>query len=89
MSPLERKQCIIDRLTQALSPQFLEVTDDSHLHLGHPGARDGASHFSLTICCQQFEGMPLIERHRLVYHVLADLIPHEIHALKMRANTPH
>lgn len=88
MTPVERKQCIIDRLTQGLSPEFLEVTDDSHLHHGHPGARDGASHFSLTIVCQQFESIPLIQRHRLIYGLLADLIPHEIHALKIQANTP-
>lgn len=86
MTPEERKQCIIERL-QALSPLTLDVTDDSHLHQGHPGARSGASHFSVNITSLQFDGLSLIEKHRLIYSLLGDLIPQEIHALKIKAQS--
>lgn len=86
MTPEARKKTIIDRLEKALSPTSLIVTDDSHLHKGHPGAQSGASHFSLDITSTAFEGHSLIERHRKIYDLLGDLIPHEIHALKIKAS---
>lgn len=71
-----------------LSPESLEVFDDSHEHAGHAGARDGGGHYQLVIVSREFAGKPQVARHRLVYQALADLMPGRIHALAIRAYTP-
>ena len=75
---------IRDRLREAFHPTALEIIDDSHLHHGHPGAKDGGAHFTVTIASSAFQNKPLIVQHRLVYEVLADLIPSKVHALKLQ-----
>lgn len=82
-TPEERANIIQTRLEAAFSPSELVVTDESHLHIGHAGAKEGASHFSVKIKCAKFENLPLIEKHRLIYRELVDLIPKEIHALRI------
>lgn len=74
-------------LAAALAPASLEVRDDSHLHAGHAGAREGR-HFSVTICSTRFEGLGRVGRHRLVYDALASLMPRGIHALAIEARSP-
>ena len=78
----------IDRvLRAALQPQSLQVTDDSHLHAGHAGARDG-SHFTVAAVSERFTGLSRLARHRLVYDALGPLGPLGIHALAIQASTP-
>lgn len=72
----------------ALSPESLDIRDDSALHAGHAGARDGAGHFSVTIVAAAFAGQPMIKRHRLVYESVASMMPREIHALSIDARAP-
>lgn len=74
---------IESRVRAALDPQILEVTDESHLHAGHPGARDGRGHFHLRIASARFEGLSAVARHRLVYEALGDLLATDIHALRI------
>jgi len=76
------------RLTAALSPQHLEVRDDSRLHSGHPGARAGGGHYSVVVVAAAFEGMGLLERHRLVYSLLEEEMKLTIHALALRTLAP-
>lgn len=83
----KRKQWIEDKL-KALEPTELSVIDESHLHLGHEGAKSGASHFYVIIVSAQFKGLSPVARHQLVYAQLNEFIPHEIHALKLRTLTP-
>jgi BolA protein len=83
----KRKQWIQERL-EKLNPLSLTIIDESHLHVGHEGAKGGASHFALQIVSAQFSGLSLIKRHQLVYAQLKDYIPHEIHALKIKALSP-
>jgi BolA family transcriptional regulator, general stress-responsive regulator len=80
-------QDIEQALAQALQPSELAVRDDSHLHAGHAGAREGR-HFSVTICSTRFEGLGRVGRHRLVYDALASLMPRGIHALAIEARAP-
>lgn len=72
----------------ALAPQRLDLLDESGRHIGHAGAKDGGSHFHLTIVSQQFGGLGRLARHRLVYGALGDLFPGKIHALAIDARTP-
>lgn len=74
-------------LRQALQPAALQVVDDSHLHAGHAGAREGR-HFTVHIRCEAFAGKPRVVRHRLVYDALAALFPQGIHALAIVARAP-
>ena len=71
-------------LQAALQPQSLAVTDDSHLHAGHEGAKSG-KHFTVHIRGACFAGLSHVQRHRLVYDALRDLIPQGIHALAIKA----
>jgi BolA protein len=75
-------------LRDALQPLELEVRDDSHLHAGHAGAREGR-HFSVRVVSERFAGTTRIARHRLVYHALDPLISRGIHALAIDARAPH
>jgi len=72
----------------ALSPEALEIRDDSHMHVGHEGARDGRGHFSVDITSAAFEGMAPLARHRRVYAALGDMMQTDIHALQIQARTP-
>ena len=74
-------------LRAALAPSALEVQDDSHLHAGHAGAREGR-HFSVRIVSPRFQGLGRVARHRLVYDALHSLMPRGIHALAIDARVP-
>ena len=73
-------------LTDAFSPDDLLVKDQSHLHAGHAGARDGRGHFEVVIVARQFSGLSRIECHRLIYDALGSLMETDIHALSIRAS---
>ena len=74
-------------LREALAPQYLEVQDDSHLHAGHAGAREGR-HFSVVITAEAFRGQSRLRRHRLVYDAVASLMAQGIHAIAIDARVP-
>ena len=67
----------------ALGPLDLHIEDDSARHAGHAGAASGGGHYNLRMTSALFEGKTRLERHRLVYDALADLMQREIHALAM------
>jgi BolA protein len=79
---------IRERLEGALAPTQLVVTDDSHLHAGHEGARDGRGHFSVKITSAAFAGKPPLARHRAIYAALGDMMVEDIHALAIEARAP-
>lgn len=70
-----------------LTPDALEVVDDSDKHVGHAGARDGG-HYRVVIVSREFTGKSAVARHRLVYRALSDLMPGRIHALSLQAYAP-
>ena len=74
-------------LRAGLQPAQLEVQDDSHLHAGHAGAREGR-HFTVRLTSDRFAGLGRVARHRLVYHSLVQLVPQGIHALAIEARAP-
>ncbi|WP_174292656.1 BolA family protein [Sphingomonas bacterium] len=77
------------RLTAALSPTNLLVSNDSHLHAGHAGHDgSGESHFSVRIESAAFAGQSRVARQRLVNAALADLLAGRIHALAIKATAP-
>ena len=60
-------------LRAALQPTALEVLDDSHLHAGHAGAKEGR-HFTVRVTSHAFTGLSLVARHRLVYDALCMML---------------
>ncbi|WP_417494267.1 BolA family protein [Maricaulis sp.] len=83
------KERIETRLREALSPETLHVSDDSHLHAGHAGARPGGeSHFTVEIVAACFDGLNRVARHRLVNTALAGELAGPIHALVIKARAP-
>ncbi len=80
----QREQMIRQRIDAALKPESLELIDDSHLHAGH-GATGG--HYTVRIVSDSFAGKNMIQRHRLVYDAVGDLMNSEIHALSIQAHT--
>ena len=83
----ERMVAIRERLTSALEPQVLEVIDESHLHAGHAGARDGRGHYHVRIASPRFHGLSRLAQHRLVYDALGDLMITDIHAVRISPET--
>lgn len=82
-APADRIAMIQSRLREALDPRLLEVTDESHLHAGHAGARDGRGHFHIRIASDRFAGLGGVARHRLIYQALGDLLTTDIHAIRI------
>jgi BolA protein len=75
------------RLREQLAPERLEIVDDSAKHAGHAGAR-GGGHFAVTLVSRRFEGLSTVQRHRLVYEALGEMMKTDIHALSLRALAP-
>jgi BolA protein len=76
------------RLEAALDPEQLEIIDESAKHAGHAGAASGGGHFIVQVVSAAFEGKNLIQRHRLVYDAVDDIMHTEIHALSIQAKSP-
>ena len=84
----QRVDTIERMLNEALSPGELQVKDQSHLHAGHAGAKEGKGHFEVTIVSDRFDELNRIARHRLVYDALGTFMDSDIHALRINAYSP-
>ena len=81
-------QVIRERLA-ALEPQALELVDESEMHRGHAGYRQGGgTHWRLSIVSPRFTGQSTVARHRMIYQALGSLMQHPIHALAITARSP-
>ena len=83
-----RTEKIRARLQQTLAPIQLEIIDESAKHAGHAGAASGGGHFIVKIVSSAFTDRSPIQRHRLVYEAVDDMMHREIHALSIQASTP-
>jgi BolA protein len=85
---------IREKLTIGLSPERLEVEDDSGRHAGHhheggmDGRAGGESHFNLTVVAAAFAGQGRLQRQRAVNALLREELAGPVHALSIRALTP-
>jgi BolA protein len=83
----ERAQQIEHCLRETLAAERVEIQDDSLQHAGHAGAKHGG-HFTVTVVSPKFNGLNSLQRHRLVYGALGDLMKNDVHALSIRALAP-
>lgn len=80
---------IEQKLTEAFTPQVLEVVDDSEAHRGHAGFQEGGeSHFNVRIVSGAFEGKSRLARHRAVHSAIGPDLIARIHALALDISTP-
>jgi len=88
-APNTTRQTITKKLTEAFTPESLDVTDESHLHEGHAGHRPGGeTHFRVHIVSRAFEGKSRVDRHRMINQALADELDGRVHALALKAQAP-
>lgn len=77
------------KLHEAFDPISLDVVDESELHRGHAGYREGGeTHFRVHLVSAAFVGMSRVDRHRQVNMVLADELEGPVHALALKLEAP-
>jgi BolA protein len=82
------RDAIKSRLRDSLAASHVEVVDESHLHVGHAGAKSGGGHFRAIIVSDRFEGLSRVKAQQLVYAAMAEWMGREVHALSMQTFTP-
>jgi len=89
MTAMRTADIITEKLTSAFSPQSLKVVDESHLHAGHAGSREGGqTHYRVYIVSNAFEGKSRVDRHRMINTALAAELAGSVHALAIHAAAP-
>jgi BolA protein len=89
LGAMTTQNAIIKKLSEAFSPESLDVSDESHLHEGHAGHRPGGeTHFRVYIVSAAFEGKSRIERHRMINSALEAELKAGVHALAIKAQAP-
>ena len=83
---MDRAAAIRDCLQRRFSPLELLVRDDGHLHVGH--ANEGRGHFAVRVVSTAFAGHSRVERHRMVYGALGEMMRTDVHALSITALAP-
>jgi|TARA_B110000444_G_scaffold238743_1_gene252574 BolA family transcriptional regulator, general stress-responsive regulator len=83
----EKRIKLIQDGLQSLNPIKIDIVDEGHLHVGHAGAKSGG-HFKLYIVSDHFKGQSMIDRHKLIYKSLDNLMNTEVHALSIKAISP-
>jgi sulfur transfer protein SufE/stress-induced morphogen len=74
-----------------LKPAELVITNESVKHAGHAGMQgitSSESHFNVRIIANCFDGLSLVQRHKMVYTLLSQEMSGGIHALSIYAKTP-
>jgi BolA protein len=71
-----------------LQPLSIDIEDESARHAGHAGAMGGGGHYRMRIVSAAFAGKSTVQRHRMVYDALGEMMRHEIHALSLRTLEP-
>jgi BolA protein len=84
MTVQNKVEMIRQRLEAAFSPQQLEVIDESDQHVGHAGHGGGGRHFAIVISARALNSLSRVEAHRQIYALFDDMIPEQIHALRIK-----
>ncbi len=84
-----RINMITNRLQLSLDAEHIEIEDQSHLHIGHAGAKEsGGGHFAVQVLSTKFQDKSQLERHQMIYSALGDAMGKDIHAISIKALTP-
>lgn len=83
----QTKETIKEIMKEKLSPVYLEIEDESWRHEGHAAA-GGGGHFNMIVVSESFSGVSLMNRNRMVFDLLKEMMQTRIHALAIKAKTP-
>ncbi len=81
---MSMKETIETKLTEAFSPNYLSVEDESH---GHNVPKGAESHFKVVMVADRFNGLMAVKRHQEVYQALSDELAGSVHALALHLHT--
>ncbi len=84
MNSQTKIEIIRSRLIEAFAPSYLNVIDESDQHIGHAGHQGGGRHFAIEIAADSLQGLSRVNAHRKIYSLFQDLMPDEIHALRIK-----
>ena len=70
---------LLEKFQLAFPQASILLEDESHLHIGHPGA----GHFRVKMIDDIFDKLQIISRHRLVYNSVLDWMPEQVHVLNI------
>ncbi|RLQ21587.1 BolA/IbaG family iron-sulfur metabolism protein [Seongchinamella sediminis] len=76
---------IEQRLTAELSPEHLQVINESHMH---SVPANSETHFKVVLACAEFAGKRKVARHQRVYAILAEQLAGPVHALALHTYSP-
>ena len=77
------------KITAALTPDYFDLVDESHKHVGHAGHDGhGESHFHLTVVAGFFTGLNRVQRQKKIYEILKQEMAGRVHALGMSLKAP-
>jgi BolA family transcriptional regulator, general stress-responsive regulator len=81
------RQMIEQTLRERMDAERVEVIDETWKHAGHAAA-GGGGHFIVRVISPRFEGVPLLDRNRMVFRLFEAEMGRDIHALAIKALTP-
>ncbi len=84
-------EALQNKLQQVLRAEHVDIVDNSWMHAGHasnptPGAT--GTHLAVTVVSPEFEGLSLLDRHRLVHKALKEEFAGTLHALELKTFSP-
>tara|TARA_B100000029_G_scaffold101853_1_gene92273 strand:- start:67 stop:345 length:279 start_codon:yes stop_codon:yes gene_type:complete len=82
-----RIEIIEQILRQELNIHQLLIEDEGHLHKGHKAAKEGKMHLRISIVSDDFVDSTPIQRHQIIYSLLAEFLKDELHALSLELKT--
>lgn len=71
------------KLNTTFNPSFLDIIDDSHLHVGHVGAEDNKLHITIKIKAKALENLNRIQQHKMIYSSMSKEIESHFHAISI------
>ena len=73
------------KIQEAFNPEYLDVTNESHMHNVPPGSE---SHFKVVVVSPAFDDLGRVQRHQRMNSILAEELAGPVHALSMETLTP-
>ena len=80
-----RYSSIKNKIIEQLSPEVLEIRDDSALHKNHGNVKeeDTETHFYIKIKSSYFNNKSKLSMHKIVYDILKEEFSNGLHALEL------
>ncbi len=71
------------KINKNLSPENIEIIDNSGLHTKHKSFDPNRYHLKIVISSEKLKEMDRLKAHKLIFSILKDEIKYKIHALEI------